>query len=528
MTMNDMNPSNDSDTAPVQSLSAQPLPPRPAPQSAAQSQTPMPQTPQYVQPGPSMQPQYAGQPEAWAQPLPPQDVSRGVPRIVSQGVSQPVPQAAIPAVQPAQYAAQLVYPTYPVQPTYPAQPMYPTQPTYPAQSAYSPYPAQQSAPQPLAHPYYAQPVGYAPQPYSAAPQPFVQTAPAMPVTMPNAMPATMPAAMPVVMPIDPRRVWRTWRRKVVNRVMGLTLAYEGMMLLGAMVAIIIVGVITASDLSGVQWDGIISLISVFVAFGFLLLMRHRDIFTCEFWLGGQHRDSYGEPNQLGHISQYGGGRMQPLWALMFIVLGMGVQGIVMLVQVAFSRLGTDLASPTSDSIAESSVTVSMWLYVGLVAPFCEEVLFRGVLMKELKPLGKNFAIVTSAMVFGLFHDDVVQGTFAFLFGLILGFVAMEYSLVWSIALHIFNNAILSGAIDTLAGNYLDDNAYLIFSLSLSVIGVIGSIIIFVIYGKEMRQYHRTNRSIPDTYFGWAAPTFIIFVVANAAFAIISFVGAMMG
>ena len=48
--------------------------------------------------------------------------------------------------------------------------------------------------------------------------------------------------------------------------MGLTLAYEGMMLLGAMVATIIVGVITASDLSGVQWDGIISLISVFVAF----------------------------------------------------------------------------------------------------------------------------------------------------------------------------------------------------------------------------------------------------------------------
>lgn len=127
--------------------------------------------------------------------------------------------------------------------------------------------------------------------------------------------------------------------------MGLTLAYEGMMLLGAMVATIIVGVITASDLSGVQWDGIISLISVFVAFGFLLLMRHRDIFTCEFWLGGQHRDSYGEPNQLGHISQYGGGRMQPLWALMFIVLGMGVQGIVMLVQVAFSMLGTDLPLP---------------------------------------------------------------------------------------------------------------------------------------------------------------------------------------
>ncbi len=283
--------------------------------------------------------------------------------------------------------------------------------------------------------------------------------------------------------------------------MGLTLAYEGMMLLGAMVATIIVGVITASDLSGVQWDGIISLISVFVAFGFLLLMRHRDIFTCEFWLGGQHRDSYGEPNQLGHISQYGGGRMQPLWALMFIVLGMGVQGTFCLSHVRQHR-----------RIQRHRKHVAVrWAGRYLRGSTVPRRTDEGA-----QAVGQNFAIVTSAM-------RSCQA-----FGLILGFVAMEYSLVWSIALHIFNNAILSGAIDTLAGNYLDDNAYLIFSLSLSVIGVIGSIIIFVIYGKEMRQYHRTNRSIPDTYFGWAAPTFIIFVVANAAFAIISFVGAMMG
>ena len=44
------------------------------------------------------------------------------------------------------------------------------------------------------------------------------------------------------------------------------------------------------------------------------------------WLGGPHVDSYGEPNQLGRISQYGGGRMQPLWFAVFIVLGIGVRG----------------------------------------------------------------------------------------------------------------------------------------------------------------------------------------------------------
>ena len=89
---------------------------------------------------------------------------------------------------------------------------------------------------------------------------------------------------------------------------------------------IVIGISTSNGNITVQYDGIISLVSVLLAFGFLLLMRHRDIFTREFWLGGPHVDSYGEPNQLGRISQYGGGRMQPLWFAVFIVLGIGVQG----------------------------------------------------------------------------------------------------------------------------------------------------------------------------------------------------------
>lgn len=89
---------------------------------------------------------------------------------------------------------------------------------------------------------------------------------------------------------------------------------------------IAIGVSTSNGNITVQYDGIISLVSVLLAFGFLRLMRHRDIFTREFWLGGPHVDSYGEPNQLGRISQYGGGRMQPLWFAVFIVLGIGVQG----------------------------------------------------------------------------------------------------------------------------------------------------------------------------------------------------------
>ena len=383
------------------------------------------------------------------------------------------------------------------------------QPQQYQQAQFQPPASQQSQfqqPQPQPQSYYGQYPQQPVRPYYSAPQ--------------------QPAPMPVMM--DPRQAWRVWRRRVVNRAAGLTFAYEGMMFAGAIVVTVFVGTALNTGNIVVQYDGILSLVSVLLAFGFLLLMRHRDILTREFWLGGPHLDTYGEPNQLGRVSQYGGGRMQPLWFLVFIILGMGTQGAVTLVQMGFSALGVDLASPTSESIVESSVTVSMWLYVGLIGPICEEVMFRGVLMKELKPLGKNFAIVTSALMFGLFHDDVVQGTFAFLFGLILGFVAMEYSLVWSIALHIFNNAILSGVIDTLFAGHLSDNGYMAYSIALTLIGVIGAITVFVRYGRGLRQYSRTNHSIPDTYYGWTSPAFITFVVFNAAFAIFSFVTAMMG
>lgn len=339
-------------------------------------------------------------------------------------------------------------------------------------------------------------------------------------------------------PFDPRKAWRTWRRRIVTRAMGLTLAYEGMMYVGVFLCSIVISIVlgfeagaTGGTYSGdlpSKWDGIISLVSVFTAFIFLLLMRRRDILTREFWLGGPHLDTYGEPNQRGRVSQYGGGRMRPQWFLLFIVLGLGVQGAVTLGQMLLSFVHFDLISPTSDSINESATTVSMWLYIGLVGPVCEEVMFRGVLMKELKPLGRNFAIVTSALVFGLFHDDVVQGTFAFLFGLLLGFVAMEYSLVWSIALHIFNNAVLSGVVDTLLAGRLSDTGYTVYSIILMLVGVLGAAIVFAVYGKGLVRYRRTHRSAPGTYASWASPTFIVFVVANVILTALSLFVALMG
>ena len=44
-------------------------------------------------------------------------------------------------------------------------------------------------------------------------------------------------------------------------------------------------------------------------------------------------------------------------------------------------------------------------------------------------------------MFGLMHENIPQSVFAFMVGIILGYVAIEYSIWWAIILHIINNGL---------------------------------------------------------------------------------------
>lgn len=99
--------------------------------------------------------------------------------------------------------------------------------------------------------------------------------------------------------------------------------------------------------------------------------------------------------------------------------------------------------PMMEAVSGASDTFSMFLYASILAPVAEELLFRGYVLRTLRPYGKRFAILGSAFLFGLFHGNLLQTPYAFLMGLVLGYVAAEYSLGWSIALHMFNNFVLA-------------------------------------------------------------------------------------
>jgi len=130
-----------------------------------------------------------------------------------------------------------------------------------------------------------------------------------------------------------------------------------------------------------------------------------------------------------------------------LVLIFGVQMLLSFVNGLISLSGYDPSSVQSHLLGSDMSTVAGVIIIVLVAPFLEEWIFRGAILRQLAPYGANFAIITQATLFGLWHGNLYQGIFAFLLGLILGYVALHFSLKWSYALHAINNGfgVLSSA-----------------------------------------------------------------------------------
>ena len=76
-----------------------------------------------------------------------------------------------------------------------------------------------------------------------------------------------------------------------------------------------------------------------------------------------------------------------------------------------------------------------------VAPILEEIVFRGVIMNNLRKYGIRAAIIINSFLFGLSHYNIEMIIPAFLGGIIFSYVACKYSIKYSILIHFFINVI---------------------------------------------------------------------------------------
>lgn len=95
------------------------------------------------------------------------------------------------------------------------------------------------------------------------------------------------------------------------------------------------------------------------------------------------------------------------------------------------------ALPAGDATA----TPLLVLYICVVAPILEELVYRGVVLRRLLPGGERQAILLSALCFAFMHHDLYQGLAAFWGGLIFGYAALRHGLRVSVGLHVAGNSI---------------------------------------------------------------------------------------
>lgn len=82
------------------------------------------------------------------------------------------------------------------------------------------------------------------------------------------------------------------------------------------------------------------------------------------------------------------------------------------------------------------------------APIAEEICFRGITVKWANAFTKKFWVVNifQALLFGIAHLNLIQGIYAFILGLALGYVANKYKSLWA--------SILGHVVFNFAGTYL--------------------------------------------------------------------------
>lgn len=81
-------------------------------------------------------------------------------------------------------------------------------------------------------------------------------------------------------------------------------------------------------------------------------------------------------------------------------------------------------------------------FVGILAPICEEIVFRGVIFSGYKKEGNIFkAILTSGFLFGIMHMNLNQASYALVIGILLGFLVQATGSIFSsILFHVLVNS----------------------------------------------------------------------------------------
>jgi sodium transport system permease protein len=136
---------------------------------------------------------------------------------------------------------------------------------------------------------------------------------------------------------------------------------------------------------------------------------------------------------------------RPSAPVMTVLLAVALHPLARLLQVAVERIypiNADIVKQLA-GLTEGASLPALLIAVAVIPPICEELAFRGFVLSGLRHLGhKWWAIVISAIFFAVTHSIFQQSLVACLFGIVLGYIAVQTgSLLPSVLFHMTHNAL---------------------------------------------------------------------------------------
>lgn len=182
----------------------------------------------------------------------------------------------------------------------------------------------------------------------------------------------------------------------------------------------------------------------------------------------------------------------------------------------------NLLGLSGTSLPMDEPSVLMMIYIGFTGPFCEEIMYRGFTAGKLRSYGKIFAIIMSAIAFGFMHMNAAQLLAGFVSGLIFGYIFIEYSIFWTLLLHIINNFVLGMLPGLLFPQVAEETLNSYVNIAIMVFAAVG-VIILIINRAGISAYIKEPENRAEKGAWSQALTsvwFWVFIIIYAAFIVV--------
>lgn len=195
------------------------------------------------------------------------------------------------------------------------------------------------------------------------------------------------------------------------------------------------------------------------------------------------------------------------------------------IYVFFKNFGVELTTSHESVVPKNPSALFLFIIcTSVIAPMVEEFAMRCIALQPLRKYGEKYAIIMTSIVFGLMHQNITQGIFAFMAGLVLSYFAISTGSVWcSMIIHGLNN--LLSVVTQILGEQNDNIAtyfYVVITVVIYILGTVG-LVFFVknknrhILFKPEMPYIKTSEKLSAFLLSPAMLAAIIFLLINSIF-----------